>query len=361
MAGGVTPAQMPVLHQADVLGTDSRQKSLPALSLDHSRVLSQWENMGGKVEFHPDSALQEALSNPLDPSHFFGPGDVGRSSTLQGGLDGGVQPSTWLDLGGTLSTEALVPQAHLAVEPGCSTAASSLDNLTGEWQLSEDGQLWFDDFGWAAAEAGRITLACEQAGDCWVGENGLGTAGQGSQLVDVKQQTNKESVATPVFNAVSSCPVTATVPPPGPVTKVEVFAGNAHQVTAPATMPFPSTTRMGFANGESSTTFVVPFPGRVSNVQGVNCFKGGRTRTQCLQRYREKKARRLYTKKIRYELRKINADRRPRIKGRFVKKEELQEYLRLQEMPKGKVGEHTSMDSNDFEDSEKGEDTAVRI
>ncbi|EFJ40510.1 hypothetical protein VOLCADRAFT_69449, partial [Volvox carteri f. nagariensis] len=39
-----------------------------------------------------------------------------------------------------------------------------------------------------------------------------------------------------------------------------------------------------------------------------------------LERYREKKARRLYTKKIRYQLRKINADKRPRIKGRFVKK-----------------------------------------
>lgn len=45
-----------------------------------------------------------------------------------------------------------------------------------------------------------------------------------------------------------------------------------------------------------------------------------RTRAECLKRYREKKARRLYTKTIRYQLRKINADKRPRIKGRFVKK-----------------------------------------
>lgn len=53
-----------------------------------------------------------------------------------------------------------------------------------------------------------------------------------------------------------------------------------------------------------------------------------RTRAEALERYRVKKARRAYTKRIRYQLRKINADKRPRIKGRFVKKEELDEYMR---------------------------------
>jgi hypothetical protein len=52
-----------------------------------------------------------------------------------------------------------------------------------------------------------------------------------------------------------------------------------------------------------------------------------RARAECLERYRAKKARRLYTKKIRYHLRKVNADKRPRIKGRFVKKEELEDYM----------------------------------
>ena len=45
-------------------------------------------------------------------------------------------------------------------------------------------------------------------------------------------------------------------------------------------------------------------------------------RQECLRRYREKKARRGHTKMVRYQLRKINADRRPRIKGRFIKKGE---------------------------------------
>lgn len=51
-----------------------------------------------------------------------------------------------------------------------------------------------------------------------------------------------------------------------------------------------------------------------------------RSRAECLERYREKRARRAYTKKIRYQLRKINADKRPRVKGRFVKKEDLADY-----------------------------------
>jgi hypothetical protein len=42
-------------------------------------------------------------------------------------------------------------------------------------------------------------------------------------------------------------------------------------------------------------------------------------RQRSLERYREKKARRGFAKRIRYVARKVNADRRPRVKGRFVK------------------------------------------
>ncbi len=46
-----------------------------------------------------------------------------------------------------------------------------------------------------------------------------------------------------------------------------------------------------------------------------------RLRAACLRRYREKKARRSHTTVVRYQLRKDNADKRPRYKGRFMKKE----------------------------------------
>ncbi|XP_057805009.1 zinc finger protein CONSTANS-LIKE 16 [Salvia miltiorrhiza] len=51
--------------------------------------------------------------------------------------------------------------------------------------------------------------------------------------------------------------------------------------------------------------------------------KGGRRdagREARVCRYREKRRRRLFSKKIRYEVRKLNAEKRPRMKGRFVKR-----------------------------------------
>eukprot|EP00216_Chloropicon_sp_CCMP2111_P001665 CAMPEP_0198238918 /NCGR_PEP_ID=MMETSP1446-20131203/4452_1 /TAXON_ID=1461542 ORGANISM="Unidentified sp, Strain CCMP2111" /NCGR_SAMPLE_ID=MMETSP1446 /ASSEMBLY_ACC=CAM_ASM_001112 /LENGTH=251 /DNA_ID=CAMNT_0043921419 /DNA_START=223 /DNA_END=978 /DNA_ORIENTATION=+ len=48
-----------------------------------------------------------------------------------------------------------------------------------------------------------------------------------------------------------------------------------------------------------------------------------RNRQRCLERYRVKKRNRKFGKKVRYHLRKANADRRPRYKGRFIKKGEV--------------------------------------
>ena len=39
-----------------------------------------------------------------------------------------------------------------------------------------------------------------------------------------------------------------------------------------------------------------------------------------VSRYREKRRTRLFSKKMRYEVRKLNAEKRPRMKGRFVKR-----------------------------------------
>ncbi|XP_022921879.1 zinc finger protein CONSTANS-LIKE 16-like [Cucurbita moschata] len=56
---------------------------------------------------------------------------------------------------------------------------------------------------------------------------------------------------------------------------------------------------------------------------GVRCGEyGGRDggREARVSRYREKRRTRLFSKKIRYEVRKLNAEKRPRMKGRFVKR-----------------------------------------
>ncbi|XP_021835751.1 zinc finger protein CONSTANS-LIKE 7 isoform X1 [Spinacia oleracea] len=45
-----------------------------------------------------------------------------------------------------------------------------------------------------------------------------------------------------------------------------------------------------------------------------------RRRETRVLRYKEKRQSRLFSKKIRYQVRKLNADKRPRLKGRFVKR-----------------------------------------
>ncbi|KAL5974940.1 Zinc finger protein CONSTANS-LIKE 7 [Asimina triloba] len=45
-----------------------------------------------------------------------------------------------------------------------------------------------------------------------------------------------------------------------------------------------------------------------------------RRREARVLRYKEKRQSRLFSKKIRYQVRKLNAEKRPRLKGRFVKR-----------------------------------------
>lgn len=54
--------------------------------------------------------------------------------------------------------------------------------------------------------------------------------------------------------------------------------------------------------------------------QEDSCRHGGGGREARVLRYREKRRTRLFSKKIRYEVRKLNAEKRPRMKGRFVKR-----------------------------------------
>ena len=51
----------------------------------------------------------------------------------------------------------------------------------------------------------------------------------------------------------------------------------------------------------------------------VTAVTGGEREAR-VSRYREKRRTRLFAKKIRYEVRKVNAEKRPRMKGRFVKR-----------------------------------------
>lgn len=52
----------------------------------------------------------------------------------------------------------------------------------------------------------------------------------------------------------------------------------------------------------------------------IDLFSDGGLREASVLRYKEKRRTRLFSKKIRYQVRKVNADRRPRMKGRFVRR-----------------------------------------
>ncbi|XP_058755740.1 protein CHLOROPLAST IMPORT APPARATUS 2-like [Vicia villosa] len=59
---------------------------------------------------------------------------------------------------------------------------------------------------------------------------------------------------------------------------------------------------------------------RLSQIDLLWENNGGGVREASVQRYKEKRRTRLFSKKIRYQVRKVNADRRPRMKGRFVRR-----------------------------------------
>ncbi|XP_057841652.1 zinc finger protein CONSTANS-LIKE 6 [Cryptomeria japonica] len=69
--------------------------------------------------------------------------------------------------------------------------------------------------------------------------------------------------------------------------------------------------------------------GQVDHAEGVpviNCYYNEEKKYGCREgrearviRYREKRRNRLFSKRIRYQVRKLNAEKRPRMKGRFVK------------------------------------------
>ncbi|PIA39732.1 hypothetical protein AQUCO_02600289v1 [Aquilegia coerulea] len=60
--------------------------------------------------------------------------------------------------------------------------------------------------------------------------------------------------------------------------------------------------------------------GDMGSMGGHVAMGGDGGREARVSRYREKRRTRLFSKKIRYEVRKLNAEKRPRMKGRFVKR-----------------------------------------
>lgn len=76
----------------------------------------------------------------------------------------------------------------------------------------------------------------------------------------------------------------------------------------------------GWGSGSVGNAWSVPEICGANKVKEETGWKLGQ-REASVQRYKEKRQSRLFSKKIRYEVRKLNAEKRPRMKGRFVKRE----------------------------------------
>ncbi|EOA19424.1 hypothetical protein CARUB_v10001375mg [Capsella rubella] len=86
----------------------------------------------------------------------------------------------------------------------------------------------------------------------------------------------------------------------------------------PQTVPDLHASADGFGDGgEAGSIWAVP----EMETTTERLWRGHREAS--LLRYKEKRQNRLFSKRIRYQVRKLNAEKRPRIKGRFVKRDDL--------------------------------------
>ncbi|KAE8678325.1 Complex I subunit NDUFS6 isoform 1 [Hibiscus syriacus] len=92
---------------------------------------------------------------------------------------------------------------------------------------------------------------------------------------------------------------------------ITAWASQGSPWTSGSTPQFNLDDFMGSKNTKEST-------GGICRLGKRNITDGEREAR--VSRYREKRSRRLFSKKIRYQVRKLNAEKRPRIKGRFVKR-----------------------------------------
>lgn len=91
---------------------------------------------------------------------------------------------------------------------------------------------------------------------------------------------------------------------------------------------------------------------QIYNMNGRIGIYTAAERAAIIARFQRKRSRRVWNKKIRYGCRKSLADRRLRVKGRFVKRSE-QEELARQLAAKQKNGEKENADEDEEEEDDK--------
>lgn len=340
------PAEMAALRQVEVLDADC---GLPLLALDYRQVLSAWEKMGGEVDADP--AFGNGSSLPVDWAYGNWIGQDARSISLAKECKyrtNDQEQQIW-----PVSAESAPVVLHSTGAVGGPSNWNSSEGVGNVLSASDQlmkGLLGVDLGGQSAAGVGVVS-------DGWPNEGlvdlVVGPPGSPLENVETKpvinealmdavngmsQADSESSSALSTYMAASVAMSQGMAPTTASAAMPTVDSKSNNFVEVPQMSP--TVASVGLSSSAATvpaTSFVLPFASGMRRIPGSIWNTEGRTRKQCLQRYREKKARRMYAKKIRYELRKINADRRPRIKGRFVKKEELEKYMEQQALLKEKT------------------------
>eukprot|EP00803_Ostreobium_quekettii_P003231 evm.model.scf_3976EXC.1 EVM.evm.TU.scf_3976EXC.1 scf_3976EXC:5954-7192(-) len=90
---------------------------------------------------------------------------------------------------------------------------------------------------------------------------------------------------------------------------------------------------MGPWDGMAAAGFKPLAPPSMASLQASQSLVDRKAR---VARYREKRKHRSFENKIRYTSRKLYAENRPRIKGRFARPDELEAYLKAKELGEGR-------------------------
>ncbi|KAI3424125.1 hypothetical protein D9Q98_009486 [Chlorella vulgaris] len=239
----------------------------------------------------------------------------GTKLRLRSSIDGGGGDSASGDPGGGSCAQAhpqQQEQSQLHIRGG---AMHAVPQMCGD-ASSPGGAAAFNSSSFAPCTSGGRSLAQAPGALC------CDAASEGSDVEDNscmghQQEHHQQCGGTPRM-----------VPQPGASGQQAAPAGCAFDAAA---LPLPMVAMTapgcvdasGCMDGSAFASFPpMPAPSLYYDLDSPAAQTARFARQKSLERYREKKARRGFGKKIRYQARKVNADRRPRVKGRFIKADE---------------------------------------
>ncbi|CAA2993555.1 zinc finger CONSTANS-LIKE 6 [Olea europaea subsp. europaea] len=251
---------------------------------------------------HPENLVEEKYTYTHDQdnvAYFFSTGDSGATTTLTGLLDASTI-TTSSSNNNSISITSLSPSAPLTYAYGgqnSELARTALRNR--EREPSEEKWVYYSEVVERKVKEEEVTssaadLRCKDTAD---------KTQRLSLKLDYEDILNAWSDKGPLY-------IHAETPQTVPDINDEFFGQE---------------TSHGLSRGYNGGSWTVPemagnmYSGGIG-VKKEEEMKLGQREASVL-RYKEKRQNRLFAKKIRYQVRKLNAEKRPRVKGRFVKRD----------------------------------------